>query len=384
MNQDRGPLRWSIGMLSVAVGMLLATTLYRDPYQNPDSHAFEAIARSILRGEGISYVEPMLPTVRLFAFRNPLYPVLMSLPLALGGVTLVLMFQGALVGLTTLGVAAIARRIAGVRAAWWAWGLAMLWPATWSYSGQLMSEVLYIALAVVAVERTLAALATQDRRAMLLAAGIAGAAAGASMLARSPGVAVALPLLLLTLRRPPAAVALAFGALLVWTPWPVRNMLRLHAFVPLATNGQMNFFAGNSDVGVGACWDSIATRQELGELGFERYFAERTRTEVLTQPIAFARRIAVKAVAHVLPTRRELTSVLLWLADLVILASMVRDPGTIRRLFVPLAIFGTQWAIQALTVVGPRYRHPTDWLVLLVLAVCISSWWTPRPRAEAR
>lgn len=379
----RGPLRWDLALVCMVAGAILTTTVCRDPHANPDSHAFEAIARSLLRGEGLSYVEPSLPEVRLFAFRNPLYPILIAVPLAVGGVTLVLALQGALAGFTTLGIAAVAQRLAGDRAAWLAWALAMLWAPSWGFAGQLLSEVVYIALSVLAVERALAALQLTDAAASMRAAALAGLAAGASMLTRSPGVAVASVLVVMLARRPRAVVAFAIAAILVWLPWPIRNHSRLHAFVPLATNGQMNFFAGNSDVGIGECWEAIAARQGLGELGFERYFASRTRTEVLSQPVRLVAGIARRAVHHVAPLRQELPGMLLVVFDVAIAVSFIRDPRVVGLLALPLAVFCAQWAIQALTVVGPRYRHPTEWLVLVVLAVCIATWPRARGRIEA-
>ena len=126
----RGPIRVWIAIASAAAGAVMAAVVCRDPYANPDSHAFESLARAVASGHGLSYREPLLPTVPLFAFRNPLYPAAIAGPLEWGGLTLVLALQGALAGLTAIGVASIARRLGGARAAWSAWALAMLWTPT--------------------------------------------------------------------------------------------------------------------------------------------------------------------------------------------------------------------------------------------------------------
>lgn len=370
----RGPLRAWIALASAAAGALMAAVVCRNPYANPDSHAFEALARAVASGHGLSYREPLLPSVPLFAFRNPLYPVAIAGPLEWGGLTLVLALQGALAGLTALGIASIAGRLGGVRAAWWAWGLAMLWTPTWLLSGQLLSEVLYVALAVAAVDRTLAALRCGRAREGYFAAGLAGAAAAGSMLTRSPGFVLAVALAAALLPRPRVAATFALVALLVWLPWPIRNHARLHAFVPLSTNGQMNLYAGNSPVGITECWYAIARQPELGELGFERYFAQRTRTELLSDPGRLAARIARKALRHVVPLGSGLAGWLLMAFEAVILVTLMRRPSLVPALLPLLMVFAGQWALQALTVVGPRYRYPTDWLVIAAFAVCLAAW----------
>ena len=231
-----------------------------------------------------------------------------------------------------------------------------------------------MALAVAAVDRTLAALRSGEPRVAHLAAGLAGAAASASMLTRSPGIVLAAALAVALLPKPRLAATFALVALLVWLPWPVRNHARLHAFVPLSTNAQMNFYAGNSTVGITECWYAIARQPELGELGFERYFAERTRSELLSDPGRLAARIARKALHHVVPLGKGLPGGLLIAFEAGILVALVRRPSLVPALLPLLMVFVGQWALQALTVVGPRYRYPTDWLVIAAFAVCLASW----------
>src|SRR5205814_4627418 len=91
------PVGWA-SLIAAAVGAVVVHLLRQDPYSNPDSHAFEAIARSLLAGQGFVYREPMFPSLPLYAFRAPGFSAFLALGLELGGVAAVLTLQGALLG----------------------------------------------------------------------------------------------------------------------------------------------------------------------------------------------------------------------------------------------------------------------------------------------
>ena len=108
--------------------------LHADPYSNPDSRAFEGLARSLLSGQGFVYREPMFPSLPMYAFRSPGYSGFLALGLLLGGVTAAVALQGALNGVAAALVGDLAGRWAGTAGAWIAFALRLAWPAGWFYA----------------------------------------------------------------------------------------------------------------------------------------------------------------------------------------------------------------------------------------------------------
>src|SRR5262245_23577786 len=84
------------GLIAAAVCAIVNVLLGANPYLNMDSHAFEAIARSLLAGRGFVYEEPMLHGLPFLAFRSPGYSTFLALELFVGGVTGAIAIQGAL------------------------------------------------------------------------------------------------------------------------------------------------------------------------------------------------------------------------------------------------------------------------------------------------
>jgi len=128
------------------------------PYGNPDSHAFEAIARSLMAGRGLVYQEPML---RGLSFLRLPFARLSSFP----GAT-------ARPRRRPAGTHGAGERSRGsrrhwsgdwesawaVHGAWCAWALALTWWPTWVLAGQLLSETLYVTLSVLVLTALVAAL----------------------------------------------------------------------------------------------------------------------------------------------------------------------------------------------------------------------------------
>jgi hypothetical protein len=374
-----------VALLSGIVGAFVTRWLTALPYGNPDSHAFEAIARSLLAGRGLVYEEPMLGGLSFFAYRSPGYPIFLAPLLAIGGIPLALTVQGALAGVTAALIGRLGERLGGARAAWCAWALALTWWPTWVFAGQLLSESLYVTLSVLVLTALLAALrASKGPRAVALAA-LAGVLTAAAALTRSPGAVVGVALVFgLLLLSPRLVVPYLVAAVLAWAPWPIRNAIKLGAFVPLTTNAAMNVFDGNSPVETAACWDEMAAHPERGELGFERYFAERTRREVLARPVELARGLIAKGVHYVIPSGRKPFA---WMLRAVLLVAVVGLAGfaSVRKAwFLPGLIYIAQWAVSTATVVGDRHRYPGEWLIVLATALTIAAWWGRRAEARSR
>jgi hypothetical protein len=243
-----------VGLAAALVAAIANLFLATDPYGNPDSLMFEALARSLMAGQGLVYREPIFPDLPLYAFRSPGYGVFLALGLTLGGVTGALLLQGALHGLSATLVGSLAGRWAGQVAAWSAFALRFLWPAGWSQAGQLMSEGLLEFLSLLTV--WLAVRGGSDRAWRWAAA--AGVTAALAVLTRPAGLGFALAAgVWLLVRFPKGALAMAAAALIAWAPWPVRNAMRLNAFVPLVTNGGVTAWGIQSENW--ASWGSTGT-----------------------------------------------------------------------------------------------------------------------------
>src|SRR4051794_1728985 len=141
-------------------------------------------------------------------------------------------------GVALLGV--VAWQLWGTAVALIAAGLATLYPALIVIGLPLESEALFVVLELAAVAAALRARSTAALGWVVLA----GALAGVGTLTRNNGLVLLLPLALLVWTgrpRPPAPalarpLALIAAALLVVTPWTVRNAIVLGGFVPVASN----------------------------------------------------------------------------------------------------------------------------------------------------
>lgn len=366
-HRPAGPEEFPLGRLAVLAALLgapIAAVLLAHPHANPDSHAFEALARSVLAGRGLVYREPMLAGLDLYAFRSPGYSLFVALGLALGGIPVVLALQGALTGVAAALVGAIAHRLAGARAAWLAFALALAWPMSWILAGQLMSETLYGFLVVATGALALSAAA----RVSLARAALAGLACALALLVRPTGLALLVAVVAwLAWRFPAGARVAALVALLAWAPWPLRNARHLDGFTPLLTSGGINAWSGHTRRPVSEGWEWMQDHVELGERGLDRALSRMALAAARDRPLRTARAAARRAVFHAAPIerdRRQAVHVVAWVLALGALAS----PVWRSRLALPGFIWLAHGALGALTVTGDRYRWPTEWVVALAAA----------------
>jgi len=377
-------------------GALIAATVAAAPHANPDSHAFEAVARSLLQGHGFTYREPMLPGLDLKAFRSPAYAVFLALAFRLGGVQAALAMQGALAAATAALVADLAHRAAGARAGALALGALLLWGQPWRYAGELMTETLYTFLVVLALwlAAPFAGLATRgarddaraeprrggahDRAAAPVRAALLGAVTALAILARPSGFALAAALGVTMLRRAPRALAVtAVVAVLAWAPWPARNAAVLHAFVPTLTNGGLNAWNGNTGRPIAEGWGLQQRNVERGEVGLDRMFWRLTREEIAMHPRAAADRLAGRIAGYVGPPSSQPAQWMLlamWPLAAIGVWGLASGPASGRAL---LGLAGTAWVwhalVASLVVVNERYRHPTDPVVVLIGALGVET-----------
>lgn len=364
------PLGW-VALFAAIAGAMLTTLLGRSPFENPDSRAFEAIARSLLAGRGFVYHEPMLPNLPLYAFRSVGYSAFLAAFLSFGA-PVVVAVQGALHGVAAAWLGDIARRLACERAAWIAFLLALVWPASWYYAGQILSESLLEFALISAMWLTMN---TGSRRSLVWAAG-AGVAGAIAMFTRPTAIGPGIVLLVWLARRfPKGALVMGLTALLVWLPWPIRNYARFGAFVPFQTMGGVALYDSHSDQPPLVAWTFMSKHQEMGELGLERHFRHEALQLIRDDPTAFAYRVARAAIEYtgpILDRRPEL-----WLHRFALFAVI---PALLwarsrRRLALP----GAFWLVFGLLiipiVVNVRYRFPLEWCVVLGASIGVVAAW---------
>ena len=365
------PAGWA-GLIAAAVGAIVVHLLRLDPYSNPDSHAFEAIARSLLAGQGFVYREPMFPSLPLYAFRAPGFSAFMALGLKLGGIAAVLTLQGALLGVSAALVGDLAGRLAGRRAAWIAFALQLLWFAGWANASQLASESFFQFTLILSV--WLAFRAGERRSAVFAAA--AGVVATVSILTRPAGLGPLLAMgVWLAPRFPRGAVVLALAALLSWLPWPIRNYARLHTFVPLLTMGGVALWDSHSENPPIVAWTYMAQHPELGEVGFDRHFSRATSDLIRSDPRAFIGREARATLEYLGPIRDRRPDT--WLHRFALLALL---PGlwwadSRARLKLPALVWLAFGAVIIPIVVNLRYRFPAEWCVVIAAAIGLEALW---------
>jgi len=363
----RYPLPW-LALAAAAVGACIAPLLPL-PHTQPDTIAFEAIARSILAGHGIRYQEAeFMPGLDLFAFRAPGYPVFLAGVLAFGGFTAVLAIQGALNGLSAALVGAVAGELAGARAAWIAFALRFAWPAAWGHSSVVESEILYEALTVLAT--WLAVIAMRRRRTRL--AVVAGLVTAAAILVRPVGLGLAAALgLWLLFQHRRAAVAFGVACVLAWAPWPIRNAQVLHAVVPFTTNGGATAWAGTTDGDVTPAYVWMGENLALGEVAFDRHFRALTIERIREHPGHVAKMTAQRALIYLGPIRdREPALFVHRFAMLAALVALVLGAWR-SSLVLPGLIWLGQGGVLVPVYLIARYRFPTEWCVVVAAAVGI-------------
>lgn len=223
-----------------------------------DEREYLSLADGLASGRGLTYSNAGDTGTSPQFGRAPGYPAFLALlGVTSGGAstpTRVKVVQSILGTIGVLLLASLSREAAGDRAAAiCAWLAAVYPPLVWM-PAYVLSEALYLPLALVCA-LLLAIAASDDRpagttgtaRIHLHPSVTAGLAAGAGALVR-PGMLVFLPIAALWLaRRRRISLALAFGiaATLVIAPWTVRNLRHYGRFVLIASEGGVTFWTGN-------------------------------------------------------------------------------------------------------------------------------------------
>jgi 4-amino-4-deoxy-L-arabinose transferase-like glycosyltransferase len=210
-----------------------------------DAIDYDGHAVSIAQGAGYSET---LAHGRPTAFRPPVYPYLLAGVYKAAGVERadeldrvhVARVAQAFIGAAIVGVIGLlAAQLWGPVVALVAMALAAVYVPLITMSGTVMSEPLFVVLMLACLIAALRHRASPHRWRWAL---LAGVLAGAAILTRANALILLLPLALAVWDRPRLTwralgppVALVVMAVLVVTPWTIRNARALHTFVPVST-----------------------------------------------------------------------------------------------------------------------------------------------------
>jgi 4-amino-4-deoxy-L-arabinose transferase-like glycosyltransferase len=260
-------------LLALALRLAFAFGYWVGEPLTRDEREYLALARSLAAGQGFSYgADPAAGLGDAFG-RAPGYPAFLAL---VGGgrgsgeqVPATVKGAQAIVGaLGVLAVAALARRLAGPRAAVAAAFLAAIHPPLVAISARAFSEALFWPLGLMvasAFDRAMADERGGDRRAFAC-----GALAGLAILVR-PGLLLFLPLAAAWAfwrRQTRVALACLAGTALILGPWTARNYGHYGRIVLVASEGGVTFWTGNhplarGDGDLAANPDLARARQQL-------------------------------------------------------------------------------------------------------------------------
>jgi 4-amino-4-deoxy-L-arabinose transferase-like glycosyltransferase len=226
--------RQSVCLFIVAVAARLAAQIVLGAYVHPITWEYEAIANSILVGRGYTYDVGQTPYVA--AVSSPLYVLLTAGVYAITAHShaVMLVLQALLGGITASLAGWLATRAFRSEAGWAAGLLVALDPALLVYSAEL-HPLSQDALAFLVVICTCIALPARPRWGATV---LVGLSLGLAALTRTTVLSLT-PVVLLWANRfrslrllSAASMALVGAAIVVYSPWPIRNSLLMGQFVP--------------------------------------------------------------------------------------------------------------------------------------------------------
>jgi 4-amino-4-deoxy-L-arabinose transferase-like glycosyltransferase len=249
--------RASILLVLLALAVRVSVTAARDLSRPPvkDEWSYSEIARNVAAGNGLFFdirrtVDGREVDRRLTSLRPPLYPLVLGGLYRAGGGVVVARLLSCLLGALAVGLLhAWGRRQVGEGPAIVAAALFAVWPSAVWASGEMLTEPLYLTLALGAMAALVAGRG--------LAAGVL---LGLAALTRPPGLLLLVPAVVyvlraesFALRRRVALAALTIPVLVLLAPWVARNT-RLHGRPLLTTNAGVTFFGANNDRALADEW----------------------------------------------------------------------------------------------------------------------------------
>lgn len=231
---------WAILAVALVLRLLAVGLTYHEPITH-DPADFSRVAASIANGHGYPRTN-RAPGGGPSAFRPPAYPVFLAAVYAIVGheAPSIGRLAGAFLG--TLAVALIgmiALRLWGRRVGMLALGIAAVAPPLVILSTALISEALFVPVVLAAVACALQARRSERRWRWAIATGVL---VGIASLTRTNGLILLLPMSLAfvpagsrrRLRAWLPAAIVVLVAILTIAPWTVRNLIVMHAFIPIS------------------------------------------------------------------------------------------------------------------------------------------------------
>ena len=244
--------------LAVAAGLVLRLAFGFGYWVNKplthDEREYLSLAHNIAEGRGFTYPAPPAGELEPERFgRAPVYPLFLAAIDSLypgdDPVPAVKAVQAAVAALGIWMLSCVAGRVSGARGATAAaWIAAIHPPLVWT-PAYVLSETLYMALAVgnvIATDRALAVPATRRWFACGLLGGLAALTRPAHLF-----FLLLLGLYLVARRALLPAVLAAAGALVVIAPWTVRNWHEYGRPILIASEGGITFWTGNHPLSPG-------------------------------------------------------------------------------------------------------------------------------------
>jgi hypothetical protein len=396
--------------LALAVRLAFAFLYWVGEPLNHDEREYIQGALSVAASQGFEYgaeADAALGPVRFP--RAPLYPLALALLSLIAGpevfIPTVRAVQCVLGSLAVVVMAAIARRLAGSRAAVATAAIgAIHLPLAWM-PAFILSETLYSALALAGVLVLVPRAQESRTRASRWRVVAGGVLAGLAALTRPIHLAVIAitAVLLVPRRRVGAAMLFLVAAAAVIGPWTVRNVLVYHRLVLIAPIGGVNFWIGNHPLAVGdgdlaanprIALDNRRFRAEhpgLREAQLEPlYYREALRT-IAEAPGRWLLLLARKAWYSIVPTgpsyalhswRYRAASVAWWVLLLPFaVAGYARLLGAGRPAWPVLALAAGSLAAGLVFFPQERYRIPALDPVAVIGA---AAWWALRTSGAPR
>ena len=358
--------RWVVAAAAVGLLLRLAFGLFywTDQPLTHDEREYLALARSLVRGEGLHYPadEPAPGTGQQFG-RAPGYPAFLALLHVSRPVehvpARVKIAQSIVGACGILLIAAIARRLAGERAAVGAAIVAAVYPPLAWMPAYALSETLYSTVALAAAWTLAKAARPAPPGTAARAVVIAAALTGLAILIR-PAILLFVPLAAAWLwalpQRRAARNALAFVAVTVCCllPWTIRNYRTYGRWILVASEGGVTFWTGNHPLATGE--GDLATNPGLkaAEIEFRRARAPMTPEQL--EPLYYQ-------------------DAFRWIRENP--AAWIRLE--VRKLFFTIVPVGPSYAVHS-----ARYRIASAGSYLLLLPFAAAGAWRLRTRAAAR
>jgi hypothetical protein len=271
-------------LAAAAIGLILRLAFgllyWTDKPLTHDEHEYLTLGQRLREGRGLTY-----PTGRDIGSaqefgRAPGYPAFLALvgaeASAAASPARVKVVQACLGAIVVWMIGLIGRQAAGERAGVVSAAIAAVYPPLVWIPAYVLSESLYMPLALGAVRLLHAARARAEAARSPRAGGAftmaAGLVIGAAILVR-PGTLFFIPLVALWfIRRRRWSLALAFSvaAIVVVAPWTLRNARVYNRFVVVASSGGVNFWTGNHPLAIGE--GDLAANPDIkrAELEFRR------------------------------------------------------------------------------------------------------------------